>query len=226
MAPRFITLTGADDDTDVDEMVRLSKRYRIEWGILLSKTRQGTGRYPGENKLAQFWALAGNHLVLSAHLCGEYSRRVMAGNGLADVIPVDLGFCNRVQVNHAEPSIFRVSSFAGSWGPRGVVQWRGDSFPKEHSVDLLFDRSGGEGKAPSAWPKHPGSYQMVGYAGGIGPDNVLDVIAQIEAESSHVGQDSPLAESYWLDMESGVRTNDHFDLNLCRAVCEQVWPDR
>lgn len=213
--PRFITFTGADDHADIDGMVQLSKRYRVEWGILLSKSRQGTGRYPGEEALSRYWALAGRHLVLSAHLCGEYSRLVMAGNGLANILPVDIGFCKRVQVNHAEPNIGRVSFFAGQWGPRGVIQWRGNTFPKTHQVHLLFDRSGGQGKLSETWPEHPGGYQLVGYAGGITPDNILDVIVKIASKGD-----------YWLDMESGVRTDDRFDVEKCRRVCEAVWPDR
>ena len=46
--PEFITFTGADDHTDVRDMVALSKLYPIEWGILFSISRQGTDpRYPG-----------------------------------------------------------------------------------------------------------------------------------------------------------------------------------
>jgi hypothetical protein len=28
---------------------------------------------------------------------------------------------------------------------------------------------------------------------------------------------------YWIDMESGVRTDDRFDIEKCRAVCEAVF---
>jgi hypothetical protein len=28
---------------------------------------------------------------------------------------------------------------------------------------------------------------------------------------------------YWIDMESGVRTDDRFDLGKCRAVCDAVY---
>ena len=51
----------------------------------------------------------------------------------------------------------------------------------------------------------------MGYAGGIGPDNVVDVLRDI----------GPVRPT-WIDMESGVRTGDKFDLAKVRRVLEQV----
>jgi phosphoribosylanthranilate isomerase len=93
---------------------------------------------------------------------------------------------------------------------RCIAQCRA-AFPDDTSVDWLFDASSGRGIAPAAWPAHPG--RRVGYAGGIKPDNVLDVIR------AGVGAAGP----YWIDMESGVRTDDRFDLTKCRQVCEAVY---
>lgn len=93
------------------------------------------------------------------------------------------------------------------------MQVRGDEFPAcNNCVQMLFDRSGGTGKVPDTWPRHPGGGVQVGYAGGINPDNVLDVIDAI-------GPDGP----YWIDMESGVRTDDWFDLDKCEAVLQAVY---
>ncbi|WP_454909583.1 hypothetical protein [Variovorax gossypii] len=44
--PQFTTFTGADDDTCIDEMQALSRDYPVEFGILFSPTRQGSGKYP------------------------------------------------------------------------------------------------------------------------------------------------------------------------------------
>jgi phosphoribosylanthranilate isomerase len=54
-----------------------------------------------------------------------------------------------------------------------------------------------------------------GFAGGIGPDNVKRVIREISAKV-----DAP----FWIDMESGVRTDDRFDLNKVRRVLETAAP--
>lgn len=212
MKPEFITFTGADDWTSIEGMQALSAKYPIEWGILFSPKRQGSDpRYPGgEAQSRLLWS----GLTLSAHLCGEYSRRIMAGESVVDISPVDLGCFARIQVNHVDPVPARIIEFRNGWGPmRAIAQTRADTFPRDTSVDWLFDRSGGRGEAPTAWPVHPGGDRLVGYAGGISPENIRGVMSELEQ----------LSGRYWIDMESGVRTDDRFDLGKCRVVCETVF---
>lgn len=212
MKPEFITFTGADDWTSIEDMQKLSAKYPIEWGILFSPKRQGSdARYPGgEAQSRLLWS----GLRLSAHLCGEYGRKIMSGGSVVDISPVDLGCFNRLQVNHPDPVPFELTRFAGGWSSaRAIAQTRADSFPRDTSVDWLFDRSGGRGEAPTAWPVHPGGTRIVGYAGGISPENIRGVMSVLEQMSGR----------YWIDMESGVRTDDRFDIEKCRAVCEAVF---
>ncbi|WP_050400449.1 hypothetical protein [Bradyrhizobium embrapense] len=212
MKPEFITFTGIDNWTELHDIHVLSIKYPVEFGVLFSPKRQGTDpRYPDGDALSRFmWS----GLRLSAHLCGDYSRRIMAGESIVDTIPVDLGYLNRVQVNHAEPDPAKIIEFRNGWGSmRAIAQTRADAFPADTSVDWLFDRSGGTGVAPTAWPMHPGGDRLVGYAGGISPDNIRGVMSVLEQ----------MPGRYWIDMESGVRTDDRFDIAKCRAVCEAVF---
>jgi hypothetical protein len=203
--PEFVTFTGADDQTDVDAMRELAKVYPVEWGILFNPARQGKdNRFPGE---AARTRLVGSGLRLCAHLCGALSRAIMDGRPVE--IPVDLAMFSRVQINHAKPNLARVTRFQNG-RPRCIAQTRAGVFPEDAAIDWLFDTSGGRGREPGEWPPYPG--RMVGYSGGIGPENVASVIEQIAA-------DGP----YWIDMESKVRTDDWFDLSLCRQVCEIVY---
>lgn len=203
--PDFITFTGADDWTDVDGMRALAQRYPIEWGVLFSHSRQGIDpRYPREG----LSRICRSGLLLAAHLCGSYARLVMAGEEPS--FPYDNGFFDRIQVNHPAPSVSALAAFQAGRGAQIIAQCRGEAFPAETSIGWLFDASGGRGVAPSVWPPHPG--RLVGYAGGICPDNVTQVIADIGATAP-----------YWLDMESGVRTDDRFDLGLCERVCQEVY---
>ncbi|MGY4224420.1 hypothetical protein ACVMIH_001781 [Bradyrhizobium sp. USDA 4503] len=89
MKPEFITFTGIDNWTELHDIHVLSIKYPVEFGILFSPKRQGTDpRYPDGDALSRFmWS----GLRLSAHLCGDYSRRIMAGESIVDTIPVDLG---------------------------------------------------------------------------------------------------------------------------------------
>ena len=58
--------------------------------------------------------------------------------------------------------------------------------------------------------------QKIGYAGGISPDNVADKLTYL-FENVRDGE-------FWIDMESGVRTDDWFDLDKVRRVLEICQP--
>ena len=95
-----------------------------------------------------------------------------------------------------------------------ILQCRGD-FPADARVDWLFDKSGGRGAAPPSWPKaREGAF--CGYAGGLNPDNIGVALPAIAACV-------PEGQPYWIDMESGVRTDDRFDLDKCELVLTQVF---
>lgn len=206
--PNYITFTGADDRTDPASMVDLAKDYPVEWGILFSGSRQGMEpRYPSlpdRLVLHRGYPLT----AFSAHLCGGHARNVMMG--IPPMVPISLSFFSRVQINHRNPVPERVAATSMLVG-RGICQTRDPlQFPTDSSVDWLYDCSGGNGTLAEEWPVHPG--RLVGYAGGITPENVKDVLTAIGATGP-----------YWIDMESGVRTDDWFDLAKCRKVCEAVY---
>jgi hypothetical protein len=203
--PRYITFTGADEHTDIDRMVSLSKRYPIEWGVLFSPKRQGQGRYPPLEFVRRLVQRDGLHL--SAHLCGADARSALAGHW-----PLPFGGFERVQINTADPNIdtAAVGKWASRMGLRAILQCRTE-FPRTADVAWLFDQSGGRGIEPGAWPKSHATSQC-GYAGGIGPDNVLDVLRRIDSTD------------FWIDMESKVRDeNDRFDLDAVERVCQAVF---
>ncbi len=203
--PEFITFTGADNVTNVQTMRLLSGTWPIEWGILFSPSRQGNDhRYP-----SNFAKFLGTDLKLSAHLCGKYSRAIVEKREFA--LPICLSHFGRAQINHRSPDQDIISDFqkAQDLG-QCIGQWRSDTFPETSKIAWLYDISGGHGSLPSVWPKHPGYF--VGYAGGINPENVVDIIQKIDANGP-----------YWIDMESGVRTNNFLDLNLCERVCRAVY---
>jgi phosphoribosylanthranilate isomerase len=82
----------------------------------------------------------------------------------------------------------------------------------------LFDTSGGAGVLPNRWPgAWPGRY--CGYAGGLGPDNVVEQLTRIRIAANE-------GERFWIDMERRVRSDDdeQFDLDKVRTVLEAVKP--
>lgn len=209
MKPEFITFTGLDTQTDIDRVIDISSRYRVEWGVLFSPKRQGTdNRYPD---LAAFSPslirLRTAGLMLAAHLCGGHSEAIMADRDPdVDV----LRFFQRAQVNSAAPDPEAIQAFGIRHEIKPITQSRELTFPDYDGIAWLYDCSGGKGDAPSAWPTHPG--RLVGYAGGLNPDNVNDMLAQMDTSGA-----------FWIDMESGVRTDDWLDLDKCEAVCKAVY---
>ena len=82
-------------------------------------------------------------------------------------------------------------------------------------MSVLLDASGGRGIDTPVKPLNiPGL--KVGYAGGLNPENVGEkleyLMENVEGE-------------FWIDMESGVRTDDRFDIDKCVSVlqtCQKI----
>lgn len=209
MHPDLVVITGLDDQTNLDRVAAISARYPVEWGILFSPEAQGLHpRFPSMETVSRVIANRRRlGLRTAAHLCGGHAKAIMDGAHKAVMLP---GF-SRVQVNHARPDPDALDAFARANPTLGVIaQWRDPtSFPAERRFfSWLYDLSGGRGEAPTAWPTNP-TAARVGYAGGIDPDTVATVLATV----------APLSPAgYWLDMESGVRTDDRLDLDKVERV--------
>lgn len=204
--PDFITFTGVDDRTPIHGMAALSARYPIEWGVLFDPALQGgEPRYPA---LAALERIAASGLRLAAHLCGGHIAPIQAG-GLP-TMPIPFDAFSRIQLNSHELRTEEAIRFGRAVGKRCITPCRGDAFPPSDAVDWLYDPSGGRGRESSRWPPHPG--RLVGYAGGIGPQNVASVLMAIAADGA-----------YWIDMETRVRRNEVFDLGLCEQVCRAAF---
>ena len=48
---------------------------------------------------------------------------------------------------------------------------------------------------------------------GIGPENAAEVVQAINRVREG---------NFWIDMETRIRTEDRFDVEKCRAVCQQL----
>jgi hypothetical protein len=209
--PKFITFTGADDQTSIEGMCELSAQYPIEWGILFSPKRQGEGRYPPMRFIERL--VGGKSLEFSAHLCGGDSRSVIESRESQHDDLISEYFA-RSQINTSDPKAdpFSIALWSNRLGITPIMQCR-DAFPNDMHVAWLFDASGGRGIAPAAWPESRGIV-LRGYAGGLNPENVAAAVDSI----------GEIVENYWIDMETGVRDyNDRFSLDKCRQVCEAVF---
>ena len=213
LSPVFIAFTGVDDPASVPGLQALSARYPIEWGMLIDDAQTDDPLFP--DAVARAALLGAPGLRWAGHVCGAQAKRIADAPDLATV---DLSGFQRVQVNHgfsgsSADQVANVIRFGRARGVRTLLQTLG-GFPAENRLDWLFDISFGKGATPSAWPPLPANGPFCGYSGGINPANAAAVVAAIAA---------PDGAQYWIDMESGVRTNGRFDLDKCEAVCRTVY---
>jgi len=224
--PEHITFTGLDHWTDMERVARLSEEYPLEWGLLFSPRRMGMEpRYPDASTVEKIFAQRAAHVKIAAHLCGGYSKDVVAGKN----IRVNISTFERFQVNYIpdrrqhqesrdsengeQVGIADIRAHPHRHGTPFIVQWRTLTFPQSDDVHYLFDKSGGRGMVPPNWPEHPGGDQLVGYAGGLGPHNVREQLLRMRP-----------AGPYWIDMEGKVRDEkDRLDLDKVEAVCREVY---
>lgn len=205
----FTTITGVDDATDLGRLAEMSARFPVEWAILHSPNGQGEHpRFPSFATIDRLFAVqARTPIRLAAHLCGGHSKSVMRGE--FDRSSLELAPYGRIQVNHLNPISERLREFAVP-GQTVIAQWRdAGGFPMgDVGHDWLYDVSSGRGVPPMAWPVNA-TGRMQSYAGGIRLFNAA-AIARAVTDISPAG--------FWLDLETGARTDDVLDLDVVERI--------
>lgn len=234
MGLKIVTLTGADDAISPSKLVELSKKFPMaEWGILYFPEKEGSARNPTPEWREK--ALSFDGLNLSAHLCGKQVFRELLNPHVRDARISDLRKYKRVQLNiNARDQdffddevidVFRTLHKADihiilqlhDRTKDVIAQFIAEVSPlKINLIDIIFDASQGKGTKPDAWPvpfaaAHKNIFCV--FAGGLNPDNVEAELPKIHAVGTKWG-DQP----YGIDMETGVRTDNQFDLGKAERV--------
>lgn len=225
MKLKYCSITGADDETNVDDLNAIAADFPfVEWAILLLPVRAGQPRFPTAEWIQNFSKhYKGHHTAM--HLCDGGFLGFIRGEH--DILDLMSGF-QRIQLN------LKFGDVEGRYDPaelvarvrenpqhQFIIQYTKDkagllpllSDVPNHAV--LFDESAGRGISPDSWDA-PLSGHFCGYAGGMNPDNVQNNIDMIEKIAN--------GHTTWIDMETGVRTDDHFDLDKVRRVLRIVAP--
>lgn len=218
-----VTITGIDERTDVKRLERLQEKYPfVEWGVLLSSHWNENGnRFPRPRFLEK---LQYHGLQLSAHLCGQIAKDVLHCElgPMFEAIEYNFDIFSRCQLNIRNPKQFfydlrsmrpfdRIIEEVILQMPdvptlESFIQFVGKPTPR---VAYLIDGSGGCGiDTPIDVFADPALH--IGYAGGINVDNVYDKLKTL--------LDYPSDSRFWIDMESGVRTDDWLDLDKVEEV--------
>jgi phosphoribosylanthranilate isomerase len=152
---------------------------------------------------------------VSMHVCGSWAR----GLAFWSDLPSIRAFAQRIQINGTVTKLGPISCSALAKNrqvifqlPRSLVFANALRRDNNISVAGLFDESGGDGVAPEHAPP-PVDGMYCGYAGGIGPDNVVERIQAINAVCPN---------DFWIDMEGRVRTDDVLDMAKVRSVLKQA----
>lgn len=224
-----VSLTGPDDRTAVEQLVQLAHRYPfVEWAVLYSPAREGMSRYPSRAWRKNFEdAVSRSYPPIhrALHVCGK-GVEMFARQGPASVDCVNY---QRVQLNvncaRWDPldvkELLKTADVAQRWDgqPQHIIVQHNKNNAAflnglRDNVDVLYDSSGGFGKLLTdvlgPWPGH-----YTGYAGGLGPDNVVQMYKRIESINH---------KDFWMDMESGIRTDDVFDLEKAERVLKLLEP--
>jgi phosphoribosylanthranilate isomerase len=235
-----VTITGADDEVNPEILDEIGREYSdvlsVEWGILFSKSREGQPRYPTAQWREQFYGATyhrGNFYSISAHLCGKSVDTFLASYDYFEN-EVTMGF-NAIQFNKlTEENKSQIFTFAKERGESCdvILQYNANTdvllngmFDDEvpNDIKILLDASGGRGTSyieTGGWPDAPepfASRLAVGYAGGINPQNVEQTL--FDLLQMHRDETEGF---FWIDMESGIRTEDKFDIDKVIDVLEKA----
>lgn len=219
-----VAITGPDDAVDIADLNAMGAEFPyVEWALLCEPEAAGTARAPSFEWIDEFMREAKGHRAV--HLCttalidfsnaAEKFRRIVEG---FDRIQLNFKYRETGNRLNLEGLVAQVKSFPDK---TFIFQYGGEyvkflpAFKTCKNMALLFDASAGSGTLPGSWPAPVEGYSC-GYAGGLNPDNVA---AQIQA----IAKAAP-GYTTWIDMESGVRTNDVFDLTKVRRVLEAAAP--
>mmetsp|Transcript_3122 Transcript_3122/g.4822 ORF Transcript_3122/g.4822 Transcript_3122/m.4822 type:complete len:278 (+) Transcript_3122:64-897(+) len=246
---RVIGFCGADDSVDPALLQLVSTKYSwVEWGILFRPDLENSPRYPSWSwvqRLAQVNKENGGIMRLAGHLCGSRCQEVLGGDYSFVAELHKLGF-SRVQVNATTANAVDMDTARLPEYAHGLrtaienvpeVEWifqlndetrqlwglltaDGDV---PSNVSVLFDASCGKGIFPtSLQPPLTNPDVLCGYAGGIGPNTIANVLEMVI--------DSCEGKPVWIDMESSLRVaisdkqvldKDVFSVDKCFA-CIQV----
>lgn len=212
-----VTFSGIDQWTKVKDVVEIYKSYPfVEFAYLYTENRNAGNRYP-QPVILKGYKKAG--VPMAVHICGKAAHEVMKTGDWSPVysaIGQYMDMFDRIQINIPKTSRFsRSVEFPAD--KKIIIQIHPGTeemfscYKSNPNVQGFQDGSGGHGIVCEDWMKPETGF--FGYAGGICPENVVSVIGKIEAVCP---------SDFWIDMETGIRTNDRFDVEKCRQVCKAI----
>lgn len=231
---RLVGFCGADDNTNITDIIELSKKYSfIEWGILFHSEKIGEPRYPSWGWI---YNLVKNELNLAAHFCGKYVNDLLCGKTTFVDKIINLGF-SRIQINATKANQVDLNQFSN------VKYHLSNVFNKYPEVEFilqrntetedlclqmetcllpnvsyLYDASCGLGVYDQNFLENINVSSItrnIGFAGGFSPDNISQVLNNLKFKKFP-------GKMLWIDMESGLRCKNYFSIELAEKIGKKV----
>ncbi len=215
-----VTFTGIDIKTTRDQIKELLSYEFVELGILYSANPRNRNRYPEKQQITNILTKIDSPNI-ALHICGSTAfQELYYGDFLKCIIP---NF-NRIQINGIYENYY-IEGLCQTYNDIEFITQYNDETTfgslnylnvpqKNHSI--LLDNSAGKGIRPDNWNFPPKTDKKIGFAGGITPNNVKDILEEIQSYTI-------LNEHSWIDMESGVRNSfDWFDFEKALSVVKVV----
>mmetsp|Transcript_51837 Transcript_51837/g.102364 ORF Transcript_51837/g.102364 Transcript_51837/m.102364 type:complete len:271 (+) Transcript_51837:50-862(+) len=227
---RTIGYCGVDDSVAPEMLKLISDKYKwVEWGVLFRSDLEGTARYPSPAwvqrllELTEISADKGSVSIrLAGHLCGNRCQDVLDGQTAFVQQLFEWGY-RRVQINATAANSVVVDPTQTKMYVNNIISCM-QSVPKmefiiqcneetrsiyepliaepQPNMSLLYDASCGKGVRVNSFPSpmlHPTI--PCGYAGGIGPDCIAEIMTAVKGVVSVC----PEHITAWVDMESSLR---------------------
>jgi hypothetical protein len=247
MILKFVTITGVDTNSDIDRIIKITKKYPfVEWGILISASKNGEPRYPDKTWIERFrFALriacglkVGQYYTpnISFHICGKLSRDLLMGKReeIWNKYVPTLSSAKRIQLNFnlknskldlEEFLKLIITNFSNSnisvitqHNQSNYDFWQIMLKAPDVKHNILFDSSGGRGIESIFIPKSINGI-FCGYSGGFGPDNIEEYLKKLNNYNGNYN-----IGTCWIDMETNVRTDNKLDLDKVEFVLEKSKP--
>src|SRR5574338_1346924 len=227
----LVSFVGVDEKTNFDDIENFNSQYPCEWSVLYSDSKSVGNyvRYPSYDFCYKFlkWGKSRGWLT-SLHLCGgvierylkqeddvmklcEDAHRIQLNiniNSFPDYEKLADDLVDVLKANNHE-IILQQNKTKADFNKVFLAR----SVPSG-KVNLLHDGSGGFGREITK-VEPPDEKYFTGYAGGIKPENVASIVSLIQ-------KNNPNNKSYYIDMESGVRTNNIFSIEKCRQIVDNL----
>ena len=230
-----LSITGADDPVSIPMLCALAYQYpQTEFALLYLPEKEGAPRNPTKPWRMDFLKNMPKQNT-AIHLCGKQAfDDVLASEFAMSDYFYELKRYSRIQLNiNSRADIFNHEQIHAvyeklvqnnfniilQYNPKSAI-WIEEYLsksPNPEQISILLDASLGKGVAVDDFdvPRHlVDQGYSIGFAGGINPENIKDTHNKVYTYN---------VTKYWLDLESGVRTNNAFDQLKARKLCAAVF---